>query len=70
MTKNRFGPDIFEGHELAALWSDNPLEARKMLQELLDDKSYAESISTPQRQAAIRLFGKEKIKADWSAYLG
>lgn len=38
-------------------------------QELLSDKNYAKSLSLRQRELAIDLFGKEKIKKQWENFL-
>lgn len=65
-----YGPDLFEGHELSLLCSDDPAQARRYLRDLLIDQDAARQLSERQRQRAIRLFRKERIGAGWKAYLG
>ena len=65
-----YGPGMFEAHLLSQLWSDRPSEARAMLQRLLDDDAWAAEVSAAQREAAIGLFGKDAIRAQWAEYLG
>ena len=79
-----FGPgwigDVFEGHELAiayddepAPWgwsSDEPAEANKYLRLLLEDDEEAQAFSVGLRKYAIERFGIDKIKAEWAAFLG
>lgn len=49
--------------------SDNILELRSYLAELLENTELANSISKNARQKAIQLFGKENIKKQWQEYL-
>lgn len=76
-----YGPDLFEGHEIAgndgdpadgAQRSDRQVieNTHEMLTDLLrfDDRARAHSESG--RKRAINLFGKEKIGAEWKAFLG
>lgn len=63
-----YGPDLFEGHELAGSWYDEPRAAAEALQRLLDDHGAAQAAGA--RQRAIELFGKDRIAAEWAAYLG
>jgi glycosyltransferase involved in cell wall biosynthesis len=74
-----YGPDLFEGHELAdpeenddPLWSDDPSKVRAWLDFFLDEefRSWADYTSEIQRTQAIDLFGRERIGAEWKAYLG
>jgi hypothetical protein len=65
-----YGPDLFEGHELAPFSYDDPEDAASMLRMLLNDSDYAESVSVNQRKAAIETFGKDKIAKQWRLYLG
>ena len=80
MTIFPYGPGLFEGHDIVSAvdgagwnwkpWSDDPAEARDMLAALLSSRSHAAEQSRVQRDRAIELFGKEKIGADWQAFLG
>ena len=63
-----YGPDLFEGHEITAAWADDPAQARDHLVALLDGQR-PQAMSERQRERAIELFGKDKIKAEWAAYL-
>jgi len=80
MTIFPYGPALFEGHEIVSAtdeagwhwkpWSDDPDKARDMLAALLSSKSYAREQSAVQRARAIELFGKDRIGAEWKAFLG
>ena len=79
MTVFSYGPSLFEGHEIVSSrtddwhwqpWSDDPVEARDKLSALLSSPSYAQEQSKVQRARAIELFGKERIAAEWQAFLG
>ena len=50
--------------------SDNPTELQHCIRELLGNYDYAQKISEAGRQTAIELFGVNKIKNQWKAYLG
>jgi len=67
-----YGPDLFEGHEIT--WPgetfDDPYVAKRRLTTLLEDRKTADVLGRAQRQRAIDLFGKDKIAAEWAAYLG
>lgn len=69
-----FGPgwigDVFEGHEIADNFHDTPEMGRWELQQLLEKDDLARWCSDYQRQRAIDLFGLDKIKAEWAAFLG
>ncbi len=65
-----YGPDLFEGHEIADVWSNSPSDAKRLLNALLTNPAYATAVSEMQRKRAISLFGKEKIGREWSAFLG
>jgi hypothetical protein len=65
-----YGPDLFEGHEIASIGYDEPLDAQDVLADCLIDMSVARGMSEFQRRRAIELFGKETIAAQWKAYLG
>lgn len=64
-----YGTEMFEGHEIAPL-SGDPGTARAQLERLLREPSWASDISIETRARAISLFGMDKIKAQWAAYLG
>lgn len=63
-------PDLFEGHELAGVWSDDPAEARALLRLILADRSAAESLSQAQRARAIELFDLAVVGPQWQTFLG
>jgi len=74
-----YGPDLFEGHEIVSAktpdwhwkpWANEPDKARDMLAALVSSKSYAAEQSGVQRARAIELFGKDRIAAEWKAFLG
>lgn len=65
-----YSPDLFEGHELAPLWSDRPSEARRHLGRLLADPGLAREVSEAQREQAIETFGKATIARQWQEFLG
>jgi glycosyltransferase involved in cell wall biosynthesis len=64
-----YGPDMFEGGEIAGGCND-PAEARLQLRWLLDNDAGARAMSEQQRKRAIDLFGKDEIGRQWKAYLG
>lgn len=63
-------PDLFEAHEFAWAWSDDPKAARAQLKQLLDDPLLAAEASQLQRMIAIGTFGKASVAAAWKDYLG
>jgi hypothetical protein len=69
-----YGPELFEGHEIATGsdkgGGDDPAVSRQALDILLREKWVADKMSAEQRTRAIELFGKDKIGAQWKAYLG
>ncbi len=65
-----YGPFLFEGHELSPHWSNSAFRANGVLRDILNYDEFASSISITQRAKAIEIFGKEKVKADWKAFLG
>ncbi len=65
-----YGPKLFEGHELAPLWSDRPSGAREHVKQLLDDHAYAREMSEATRIRALDLFAKDKVAAQWADFLG
>lgn len=64
-----YGPALFEGHELASGWTDSPETARIVLQKLIENPKVAADASAHQRARAIEMFGVDKIRAEWAAYL-
>ena len=64
-----YGPDLFEGHELASGWTDRPETANTQLRLLLEDHEQAQRASEHQRKRAIEMFGMDRIKAEWTAFL-
>ena len=69
MTIFAYGPDLFEGSEIAGGGWDNPTDARDALRRLLDDPDRAARQSQGQRAHAITLFGRETIARQWAEYL-
>jgi len=65
-----YGPVLFEACDLVGDRFDDPQEARACLLEYLEDRDLAERMSLRQRRAAVELFGKEKIAAQWKVFLG
>jgi hypothetical protein len=80
-----YGPDLFEAAAWDDSWAEDkmpptivpadavfndPVRANKALRVLLDYPDKARNISTNQRQRAIELFGKDRIGAQWKAFLG
>ncbi len=63
-----YGPELFEGHELATLFYEEPIAAVAAIDTLIDCD--LQLISDHQREKAIALFGVEKARAAWGAYLG
>lgn len=67
-----YGPQLYEGHEIVAndRWSNSSSFAKNMLKAMLDDKGLAVFHGQANRMRAIELFGKDKIGAEWKAFLG
>ena len=63
-----YGPEMFEGHEIATFADDAPETARELVRGLLSAPNGPASEWT--RKRAIELFGKDKIAAQWREYLG
>jgi glycosyltransferase involved in cell wall biosynthesis len=70
MTIFPYGPDLFEGHEIAGLWYDDAWLARLKLRELVADFDIARVHSEQQRARAVELFGMDAVGAAWKAFLG
>lgn len=64
------GGAMFEGHEIAGNWFDDPALARRELTVYLNDYACAHADSEHARDTAIELFGMNQIGAQWRAYLG
>src|SRR3990167_9597116 len=72
-----YGPDLFEGHEIVGQTAENGwrydeelAEARGALELYLKSDLDAELAGDLMREEAIRTFGRDKIAAEWKAYLG
>ena len=63
-------PDLFEGHEMAGEWSNDPYEAAKTLRTFLYDKDAATAVSEVQRHYAVNTFGIETVGPQWLRFLG
>lgn len=50
-------------------WSDDPEKLKQYISALLEDYELARKISRNARETAIRLFGKQRIKRQWQAFL-
>lgn len=69
-----FGYDLYEVSDLIrngqdGFFSDDEIECRQILNDLLRDPDYARAIGEKGRRSAIDFFGKEKIKAQWAEFL-
>jgi hypothetical protein len=65
-----YGPDLFEGAELAGMAYDDPTIARQVLTRFLDGDNGLRGMGSAQRRRAIELFGIDTIREQWRAYLG
>lgn len=65
-----YGPDLFEGHEIARYGGPTPVDAHDALYRLLKDPEHRAAESEWARARAVELFGRDKIAAEWKAYLG
>lgn len=62
----------FEMHELiadAGYWSDSFTSLRKNIADLLNNQQLAIEKGAKGRARAIELFGKDRIRRDWEAFL-
>lgn len=72
----RYGEDghtssqMFEGHELAPLWANDPNQAHHLLRRLLNDRDYATEVSAASLERASEFFDKATIAGQWKAFLG
>ena len=64
------GTKLFEAHDLAPLWSNDPNAVRHILRELLHDWDYAAEISAVTRRLARMYFDRETVGRQWAEYLG
>ena len=62
--------DLFEAHELAPLWNDDPNVVRHLIRQLLLDPDYAQEVSDITRRLARETFDRDTVGAQWKAYLG
>lgn len=65
-----YGPDLFEGHEIAGLWFDDPARANDQLESFLADREYAADRSAEQQARTLATFGPEPVGNAWRAFLG
>lgn len=70
MGQFEYGPDLFEGHELASAWSDDPDVARAMLAAFLADADLAREASARMRERALMLFNRRTVGEQWARFLG
>jgi hypothetical protein len=63
-------PELFEGHELTRIWSDDPAEVRLLLSRFLEDDDLATVASVAMRERALDLFDIEAIGSQWREWLG
>ena len=73
-----YGPDLFEGWQIVHGWGEGQslprgdvlAWARGLLWNYLSDRGQARIASKAMRQWAIELFGRERVGAQWRAFLG
>lgn len=65
-----YGPDLFEGHELVQLASDDPDVARVWIARMLEDLDFAAEVSRAQRAFTVSEFGLAPVAAAWREFLG
>jgi hypothetical protein len=70
MTFFPYSDQLFEGHELAPLWDNDPEGARKSLWGLLQEPEIARAVSRAQQIAAVKEFGMVAVGKAWRKYLG
>jgi hypothetical protein len=63
-------PELFEGHELTRIWSDDPAEVRLMLSRFLTDDDLAAVASVAMRERGLELFDIAHVAPAWQAFLG
>ncbi len=59
----------YEVTEWLELYSDNVLQLQNYIKFLFEDEEIAKEFSVVQRELAISLFGKQKIKKQWEDFL-
>lgn len=62
-------PNIIQ-HGINGFVSDDPKELIDTMKQLLADQPKARAIGAAGRETAIRLFGKDTIKAQWAQFIG
>lgn len=67
-----YSSELFEGHEIAGWWRDDPADAAAILEAALTGVQAEEltNFASVSRERAVALFGKERIAAQWAAFLG
>lgn len=70
MTNFPYGPELYEGHELTGISSDDPVEAHKFLSSLLNDPETAAKFSQHQQFRTRKEFGMKPVGAAWANFLG
>lgn len=63
-------PDLFEGHELTRIWSDDPAEVKRLLTMFLTDDDLAAVASAAMRERALELFDIAHVGPAWQRFLG
>ena len=61
-------PALFEGHEIAKRWTNDPVQARTWLWELLQEPATNESMAV--RERAMDLFAIQYVGYRWQQFLG
>lgn len=69
MTVFPYGPDLFEGGEIALFSYYDPDDAKHRLESLLQDPDYALAVSGGQRVDFVDLFGMDTIASQWREFL-
>ena len=70
MTIFPYGPDLFEGHEIAGPSSNDPAFARGLLSDYLRDMELAQLHSRSTQATARSMFGIDQVGPAWKAFLG
>jgi hypothetical protein len=63
-------PDLFEGHELAAIWSDDMVTVNRWLQRFLDNDELAARASAEALARGLAYFDIAHVAPKWAAFLG
>jgi glycosyltransferase involved in cell wall biosynthesis len=64
-----YGPELFEGHELAAHWEDDPARAAKMLRDHLDSPR-TDTDCYRYQQSQVDQFAFANVQRAWAHFLG